>query len=132
MPKFYVPVVLVINADNDESPDGHAEMLIDALCRLNPASLDGYTLLTQSEATPASTDWFQFEQHMTFEDGHMKIEEKPMTELTRILMRRDGLTQQEAQDAVIEARGRVRAGEDPEEILYEEFGLEPDYIWELI
>ena len=77
MPKFYVPVVLVINADNDESPDGHAEMLIDALCRLNPASLDGYTLLTQSEATPASTDWFQFEQHMTFEDGHMKIEEKP-------------------------------------------------------
>lgn len=56
----------------------------------------------------------------------------PMTELTRILMRRDGMTQQEAQDAVIEARGRVRAGEDPEEILYEEFGLEPDYIWDLL
>ncbi len=53
-----------------------------------------------------------------------------MTELTRILMRRDGLTQQEAQDAVIEARGRVRAGEDPEEILYEEFGLEPTKVGE--
>lgn len=55
-----------------------------------------------------------------------------MTELTRILMRRDGMTQQEAQDAVIEARGRVLAGEDPEEILHEEFRLEPDWVFDLL
>lgn len=55
-----------------------------------------------------------------------------MSEIVKILMRRDGTTQQEAQDAVIEARGRVRAGEDPEEILYEEFQLEPDYVFDLL
>ena len=55
-----------------------------------------------------------------------------METLKQVLMRRDGMTQQEAQDAVIEARGRVRAGEDPEEILYEEFRLEPDWVFELL
>ena len=55
-----------------------------------------------------------------------------MTTIERTLIQRDGYSREEAREALQEARERVTNGEDPEEILYEEFGLEPDYIFDLI
>lgn len=55
-----------------------------------------------------------------------------METLKKILMRRDGMSADEAQDLIDEARERVLEGEDPEEILHDDFGLEPDYVWELL
>lgn len=55
-----------------------------------------------------------------------------MSELCRVLMRRDELTYDEAMEQISEARTLVANGADPEEILYEEFGLEPDYIFDLL
>lgn len=55
-----------------------------------------------------------------------------MNELCKILMQRDELTYNEAMEQIAEARAMVAAGEDPEEILNEEFGLEPDYIFDLL
>lgn len=55
-----------------------------------------------------------------------------METLKEILMRRDGLSAAEAQDLIDEARERVLEGEDPEEILHDDFGLEPDYVWDLL
>ena len=55
-----------------------------------------------------------------------------LTELHRVLMRRDGMTAEEAEELIEEARERVDAGEDPEEILHEEFGMEPDYVFDLL
>lgn len=55
-----------------------------------------------------------------------------MESLLEVLMRRDGLSRSEAQSSIQEARNRVYAGEDPEEVLSEEFGLEPDYLWDLL
>lgn len=55
-----------------------------------------------------------------------------MTQIERIIMKRDGLTAEEAKEQVEDARRRVVDGEDPEEILYEEFGLEPDYIFDIL
>jgi len=52
--------------------------------------------------------------------------------LKQVLMRRDGMSSSDADDAIEEARERVFAGEDPEEILLEDFGLEPDYIFDLL
>lgn len=49
-----------------------------------------------------------------------------------ILMQRDGISQAEAFDMVAEAKQRVLDGEDPEEILLEDFGLEPDFVFDLI
>lgn len=49
-----------------------------------------------------------------------------------ILVRRDGLSRIEAEEIVAEARDRVAQGENPEEILLDDFGLEPDYIFELL
>lgn len=55
-----------------------------------------------------------------------------MESLLQVLMRRDGLSLQEAREQIWEAKKRVAAGEDPEEVMYEEFSLEPDYIWDIM
>lgn len=52
--------------------------------------------------------------------------------LLEVLVQRDGYTKAEADEIIAEARERVMDGEDPEEILYNDFGLEPDYIFDLI
>ena len=49
-----------------------------------------------------------------------------------ILMGRDSMPRSEAEETIHDAKVRVLNGEDPEEILYEEFGLEPDYVFELL
>jgi hypothetical protein len=55
-----------------------------------------------------------------------------MLSLKETLMERDGIDSEEADEMIADARQRVFDGEDPEEILLEEFGLEPDYIFDLI
>lgn len=55
-----------------------------------------------------------------------------MSELMLILVQRGDYTPAEAKAAVREAKQRVMDGEDPEEVLYEEFGLEPDYALDLL
>lgn len=55
-----------------------------------------------------------------------------MNDLVNTLMRRDGLNLKEANDQVSEAQDRMYDGEDPETILLEEFGLEPDFVLDLI
>lgn len=52
--------------------------------------------------------------------------------ILRVLMRRDGLSRVEAEDLLREARWEVANGANPEEVCAKEFGLEPDYIWDLI
>lgn len=53
--------------------------------------------------------------------------------LLETLMKRDNLTREEAREMILEARERIyREEADPEEVLYEEFGLEPDYMIELL
>ena len=47
-------------------------------------------------------------------------------------MTRDGLSELEALNLIDEARELVMCGEDPEELLFNEFGLEPDYIFDLL
>jgi hypothetical protein len=55
-----------------------------------------------------------------------------MENLKDVLMRRDGMTSAEADEAIDGARQRVMDGEDPETILLEDFGLEPDYFFDII
>ena len=55
-----------------------------------------------------------------------------METLKEVLMRRDGLSSDEADQRIEEARQDVLNGTDPEEVLAYEFGLEPDYIFDLI
>ena len=55
-----------------------------------------------------------------------------METLLEVLMRRDGLSKTEALEQIQEAREEVADGADPEEVLADVFGLEPDYIYDLM
>jgi hypothetical protein len=52
--------------------------------------------------------------------------------IREVLMRRDGLSGEEADQLIAEAREELAEGRDPEEICADWFGLEPDYIWDLV
>lgn len=49
-------------------------------------------------------------------------------EVIRILMNRDGMGREAAEDLLRDARYEVACGADPEEVVGEWFGLEPDYV----
>ena len=55
-----------------------------------------------------------------------------MLSLKSTLMERDEISSEEADNLIREARDAVWDGEDPEEILYEWFGLEPDFVIDLL
>lgn len=55
-----------------------------------------------------------------------------MANLKEVLMKRDKLTEAEADELIIEAKQRVLDGDDPEQVLEEEFGLEPDYVFDIM
>jgi hypothetical protein len=54
-----------------------------------------------------------------------------MTKLKRALMNRMDLTSEEADNQIQEMIDKVSDGENPENVLYD-YGLEPDYISDLI
>jgi hypothetical protein len=49
-----------------------------------------------------------------------------------ILKRRDGMTTDEAEELLEECSDRILRGEDPDEVLREELGLEPDYLFAIL
>ena len=55
-----------------------------------------------------------------------------MSELKKVLMQRDGMSSRGADNAIDDAKQRVSDGEDPEDVLADEFGLELDYIFDLL
>jgi hypothetical protein len=55
-----------------------------------------------------------------------------MYSIKETIMRRDGLSADEAQDLLNEAIQAVEDGMDAEDACAEFFGLEPDYMWDLI
>jgi hypothetical protein len=55
-----------------------------------------------------------------------------MSEIVKILMERDKFTLEEAEEELKQLKQRVLEGENPEELLADELGLEPDYIEELL
>jgi hypothetical protein len=55
-----------------------------------------------------------------------------MNAIVKILIERDGYEFSEALLALQDARREISDGADPEEILRDDFGLEPDYVFDLI
>lgn len=59
-----------------------------------------------------------------------------MTSIKSVLMRRDGMTADEADELIAEAKAdleaRLAQGEMPFDICEEWFGLEPDYLFDLM
>lgn len=57
---------------------------------------------------------------------------KTTNRLVSIMMERDGMERDEAEELLRDARADVENGEDPAEVLVAFFGLEPDYVWDLL
>jgi len=55
-----------------------------------------------------------------------------MTEIENIIILRDNISQEEAANRLAVGKLRVHQGEDPTEVLEKEFGLEPDYIFDIV
>jgi len=55
-----------------------------------------------------------------------------MESLKEVLMRRDEMSSEEANELIEEAKELVIDGEDPEEVLLDMFGLEPDFIFDIL
>ena len=55
-----------------------------------------------------------------------------MNKIVEVLMRRDGLSRADAEASLMDGRSAVADGDAPEEVLLEVFGLEPDYIFDLL
>ena len=59
-----------------------------------------------------------------------------METIKQVLMRRDGMTEEEAELLIADAREdlnyRLSLGKMPDDICEEWFGLEPDYIFDLL
>ena len=54
-----------------------------------------------------------------------------METIKEILIRRDKMSPEDADELIEEMKEQVIRGADPEQVLIDEVGLEPDYIWEL-
>lgn len=52
--------------------------------------------------------------------------------IKEVLIRRDGMDPQDADELIWDAKRAVAQGEDPEEVLADYFGLEPDWVFELL
>lgn len=55
-----------------------------------------------------------------------------MESIKEVLVMRDGLSVKEADIRIRDAQNQVMDGANPEDVLLEEFGLEPDYVFDLI
>lgn len=55
-----------------------------------------------------------------------------MNRIVKEIMERDGESFHDAQEMLEEARQRVRDGDDPQDVLEEEFSLEPDFTEDLL
>ena len=52
--------------------------------------------------------------------------------LIQVLVERDGISEESAIDLIKTLRDEIDDGADPEEILHDDLGLEPDYIFDLL
>ena len=62
-----------------------------------------------------------------------KVAENFNNKIIEVLMNRDGMTREEAISKFTRVRNEHNwMYDNPEEVLANEFGLEPDYIWDLV
>lgn len=55
-----------------------------------------------------------------------------MESLKETLMKRDGISAEDADEFIAQMKEEVLRGADPEEVLHDYAGLEPDYIFDIL
>lgn len=62
MPKYYIPLVMVIEAQNCKEACDFADTIEDALVELLPSRLDGFAELPNLEPCEAADEWNLMEE----------------------------------------------------------------------
>lgn len=79
---FYVPVILVVEAEDEGIADARTEEILDNLTQLDVRDLVGYTLTQAIETTEAPASWADYahELECSFKTGvvRAKIIEVPL------------------------------------------------------
>ena len=65
MPKYYIPLMLVIEAQDYEHALGRSVEIVSSLCALGISALDGFADIDNVEGMEAPEDWFEEEVYVT-------------------------------------------------------------------
>lgn len=69
MPKYYVPLVMVIEAESKEEAKCFCADIIDGLCSLRPLTYDGVVDIDNLEPMEAPDNWFDLGDLQVTFDG---------------------------------------------------------------
>lgn len=68
MPKYYVPLVMVIEAPDCEAAQSQADNLKTLLCRVDFPQLDGFVEIDNLEPIEVPEDWYDLDDlHVTYD-----------------------------------------------------------------
>ena len=74
MSKYYIPLVMVIEATDYEMAARRVDDITDALCTLAPEDLEGFTEIDNLEPIEASEDWLsQGDIYVNFDGEHFSL-----------------------------------------------------------
>lgn len=77
MPKYYIPLVMVIEALDYEMAARRVDDITDALYALAPEDLDGFTEIDNLEPIEVPEDWFsQGDIYVNFDGEHFSLTTK--------------------------------------------------------
>lgn len=74
MPLYYVPVLLVIDAERESSAEEISDRILDGVAEISPVGLEGLVIVDNLEkAIPASYGWMDMEHHLIVSAGDKKF-----------------------------------------------------------
>ena len=77
MTLYYVPVLLVIEADSVDRASTMGHHIIDTVADLEPDSLVGWTISVNMPTQPVVRAWFDCDQVITMSGDQALVEEVP-------------------------------------------------------
>ena len=78
MALYYVPFLLVIEADSVGRASTRGNHIIDTVADLQPAYLVGATSPSNMQAQPVTVTWFDCDQNIVERSGQAVVEEVPL------------------------------------------------------
>ena len=75
MALYYVPFLLVIEADSVDRASTRGNHIIDTVADLQPANLVGVTSPSNMQAQPATATWFDCDQNIVERSDQAVVEE---------------------------------------------------------
>lgn len=73
MPKYYIPLIMVIEAPDYEAAQRRADSLEDALINLAPMDLEGFADIDNLDPCKAADQWYDDEVYVITDGKHFYL-----------------------------------------------------------